>query len=150
MANTFRGKAQISGVSGTVTVAAAAWNLLKESAQISRTFEEDIIKDEAAEDCAWRASNQKDEGTIGFRLVDTGTPTTQANIETFCTNLLSTPYATIVLSGFKPAAFNGSYQAVSGQDLSLANTTAGTGSIKLRKYVDSTQQTLSTTVFTPS
>jgi hypothetical protein len=148
--NTYRGKAQISGVSGTVTVAAAAWNLLKESAQISRNFEEDIIKDETAGDCAWRASNQKDEGTIGFRLVDTGTPTTQANIETFCSNLLDAPYATIVLSGFKPAAFNGSYQAVSGQDLNLSNTTAGSGSIKLRKYVDSTQQTLSTTVFTPS
>lgn len=150
MANTFRGKAQISGTSGTVTVAAAAWRLLKESARISRTFEEDIIKDEANGDCAWRASNQKDEGEIGFRLVDTGSPTTEANIESFCAALLNTPYATIVLSGFKPAAFNGSYQAISGQDMSLANTTAGSGSMKLRKYVDSTQQTLAVTAFTPT
>ena len=150
MSNTFRGKAQISGVNGTVTVAAAAWKLLKESAKISRTFDEDIIKDENASDCAWRASNQKDEGDIGFRLVDAGTPTSQANIEAFCNALLANPYATIVFTLFTPAAFNGSYQAVSGQDLSLSNTTAGSGSMKLRKYVDGAQQTLSTTVFTPS
>jgi hypothetical protein len=150
MANTFRGKAQISGVSGTVTVAAVAWKLLKEGSRISRGFEEDIIKDETGNDSAWKASNVKDEGDIGFRLVDTSTPTTEANIETFCTNLLGNPYATIVLSGFKPAAFNGSYQAISGQEMSLSNTTAGSGSMKLRKYVDATQQTLSTTAFTPT
>jgi hypothetical protein len=150
MANTYRGKAQISGVNGTVTVAAAAWRLLKESSGITRNFEEDIIKDENNGDCAWKASNVLDEGEIGFRLLDTGSPTSEANIETFCSNLLDNPYATVTLSGFKPAAFNGSYQAISGQNLNLSNTTAGSGTLRLRKYVDSTQQTLSTTAFTPS
>lgn len=148
MANTFRGKAQISGVSGTVTVSAVAWTLLKESVKLTNTFDEDIIKDETANDAAWRASNEKDEGDIGLRLVDTGTPSTQANIELFTAAL--TPYATIVLSGFKPAAFNGSFQNVSGRDLSLTNTTAGSGSLKLRKYTDATQQTLSVTPFIPT
>ncbi len=148
MANTFRGKAQISGVSGTVTVAAAAWSLLKESVKLTNTFEEDIIKDETGNDAAWRASNERDEGDIGLRLVDTGSPSSQANIETFCAAL--TPYATITLSGFKPARFNGTFQNASGADSTLSNTTAGSMSLKLRKYTDATQQTLSTTAFVPT
>jgi hypothetical protein len=148
MANTFRGKAQISGVSGTVVAAAVTINLLKEGAQLTHTFEEDVIKDETGNDAAWKASNERDEGSVSLRLVDTGTPTSQANIETFCAAL--GPYAVVVLSTFKPARFNGSYQLVSGSDYSLSNTTAGTVGLKLRKYVDTTQQTLSTTAFTPS
>ncbi len=148
MANTFRGKAQISGVSGTVTVAALAWTLLKENVKLTNSFDEDIIKDETANDAAWRASNEKDEGDIGLRLVDTGTPSTQANIEAFCAAL--TPYATIVLSGFKPARFNGSYQTISGTDYSLTNTTAGSASLKLRHYTDATQAALSVTPFIPT
>ena len=148
MANVFRGKAQISGVSGTVTVAAVAWSLLKESVKLTNNFEEDIIKDEQNNDAAWRASNEKDEGDVGLRLVDTGTPTSQANIELFCAALV--PYATVAFTAFKPARFNGSYQLISGADYSLSNTTAGSASLKLRKYTDATQQTLSTTVFTPT
>lgn len=148
MANIFKGKAQISGVSGTVTVAAVAWTLLKENMKLAHTFEEDIIKDETGNDTAWRSSNEHDQGDVGLRLVDTGGGSSQANIETFCAALA--PYATVVLTLFKPTRFNGSYQIVSGSDYSLSNTTAGSVGLKLRKYVDSTQQTLSVTTFTPS
>lgn len=117
---------------------------------MSRTFDEDIIKSEKSEDCAWRASNQKDEGDVGFRLVDTSTPTSEANIEAFCLALLAAPYATISFTEFVPDTFNGNYQAISGQDMSLSNTTAGSGSMKLRKYVDATQQLLSVTPFVPT
>lgn len=148
MANIFRGKAQISGVNGTVTVSAVAWELLKESAQITNEFELDVVKNENGRDFAWKAGNNQDMLTIGFRLVDTGSSTSEARIESFCNAL--TPLAAITLSSFKPARFNGSYQVISGNELSLSNTQAGTGSLKLRKYVDGDQQTLSTTEFTPT
>lgn len=148
MANIFRGKAQISGVNGTVTIAAAAWELLKESARITNEFGLDEIMNENGRDVAWRASNEKDNMEVGIRLVDTGTASSEARIETFCNAL--TPLAVITLSSFKPARFNGTYQLMSGSDYSLSNTTAGSGSLKLRKYVDADQQTLSGTVFTPT
>lgn len=148
MANIFRGKAQISGISGTVTVNAVAWTLLKESIKLTNNFELDVIKDETGNDAAWRASNEMDDGDIGLRLVDTGTPTSQANIETFSAAL--TPLVTIALSGFKPARFNGSYRLMTGTDYSLVNTTAGSAGLKLSKYVDSAQQVLSVTAFVPT
>ncbi len=148
MANIFRGKAQISGVNGVVTVSAVAWELLKESAQISNEFDLEEIKNENGRDFAWKASNEKDNATIGFRLVDTGSASSEARIENFCNAL--TPLVGITLSSFKPARFNGSYQLMSGGDYNLSNVQAGTGSLKMRKYVDADQQTLSTTVFTPT
>lgn len=146
--NIFRGKAQISGVNGTVTIAAVAWELLKESAQITHEFELEEIKNENGRDFCWKASNEKDNATVGFRLVDTGTASSEARIENFCNAL--TPLAVITLTSFKPARFNGTYQLMSGGDYNLSNVQAGTGSIKMRKYVDADQQTASGTVFTPS
>ena len=150
MAIVFKGKAQISGVNGTVNVDGVGWALLKESMRISRVHDEDIIKDENGQDAAWSARNQKDEGDIGFRLVDTGSPTTEANIEQFCSALMDNPYAVITLSNCTPEIFEGDYQAISGQELNLSNTTAGGGSLKLRKYVDEDQRNLSVATFTPT
>lgn len=145
MANTFRGKAQVAGVSGTFT-APAAFYPLKESMRFSHAFEEDIIKDEQGNDAAWRAFNEKFEGDIGMRLVVTSGSNTFAAAEALAAQL--TPYQIVTITGCDIAAWNTSYQVVSGSDIGLTNTTAGSMSWKLRRYVDTTQNALA--VSTPT
>lgn len=143
MANTFRGYAQVAGVSGTLTVAAVALYPLKESMKFSHSFDEDIIKDEGGNDAAWRAFNEKYEGDIGMRLVMTGSPSTFANAKALAASI--TPYATVAIAGCDISSWNTSYQIVPGSEVGLTNTTAGTMSYKLRRYVDTTQNALATT-----
>jgi hypothetical protein len=146
MANTFRGYAQVAGVSGSLTVAAVALYPLKESMKFTHNFEEDIIKDEQGNDAAWRAFNEKYEGDLAMRLVMTGSPSTFANAKALAAAL--TPYAIVAISGCDIAAWNTSYQVITGSDIGLTNNTAGSMSWKLRRYADSTQNTLA--VSTPS
>ncbi len=143
MANTFRGKAQIAGITGTIAIADVVVYPLRESVSLTHEFDEDIIKDEQGNDAAWRAFNERNSGRVGMRLVDVGSPTSKANIEDFCAAL--TPYAKITFAGTEPSVFDGDYQLVSGSERSLTNTTAGTMTLTLRQYVDATQQLLSVT-----
>jgi hypothetical protein len=147
MANTFRGYAQIAGVSGVFT-APAAFYPLKESMKFSHAFEEDIIKDEQGNDAAWRAYNEKYEGDIGMRLVVTA-PGAQTTVAAAALAAQLTPYQIVTISGCAIAAWNTSYQVVSGSDIGLTNTTAGSMSWKLRRYADSAQNVLATTAFVP-
>ena len=147
MANTFRGLAQIAGVSGVLTTTVALYPL-KESMKFSENFEEDIIKDEAGNDAAWRAFNEKYEGDIGMRLVvTTGGTQSTAGVNALVAAL--TPYKIVTISACAVTSFNASYQVISGSDVGLTNTTAGTMSWKLRRYVDGAQNILATTAFTP-
>src|SRR5690606_29178446 len=103
----------------------------------------DIIKDEQGNDAAWRAFNERYEGDIGMRLVHTGSPSTIASAKALAASL--TPYAIVTIASCEIAAWNTSYQVVSGSDVGLVNTTAGSMTYKLRRYVDSAQNTLATT-----
>lgn len=143
MANTFRGKAQVAGVSGTLTIDSVVLYALKENMKASHSFEEDIIKDEQGNDAAWRAYNEKYEGDIGMRLVHTGTPSTFADAEALAA--FQTPYAIVTIADCDITAWNTTWQVVSGGDIGLTNTTAGSMTFKLRRYVDSTQNTLAAT-----
>ena len=147
MANTFRGYAQVAGVSGTFS-APAAFYPLKESMKFTQNFDEDIIKDEQGNDAAWRAFNEKFEGDIAMRLVVTA-PGTQSSAAAKALAALLTPYQIVTLTGCDIAAWNTSYQVVSGSDIGLTNTTAGNMTWKLRRYANSAQNILATTVFTP-
>jgi hypothetical protein len=144
MANTFRGKAQVAGITGTLTIAAAVLYALKENMRMSHNFEEDIIKDEQGNDAAWRAFNEKFEGDIGMRLVHTGTPSSFANAKALAA--AATPYAIITITDCDIAAWNTTWQVISGSDIGLTNTTAGSMSFKLRRYVDATQNALAATI----
>lgn len=146
MSNTFLGKAQVAGTSGALTVATVALNPLKESMEFTHHFEEDIIKDEQGNDAAWRAFNERYEGDLKMRLVDTSTPSTFAQAKALAAAL--TPYAIVAITGCDIAAWNTSYQIISGSSVDLKNTTAGGMSWRLRRYADATQNTLATT--TPS
>ena len=143
MANTFRGKAQVAGVSGTLTIAAAVLYALKESMKMTHDFEEDIIKDEEGNDTAWRAFNEKFMGDIGMRLVHTGTPSTFALANALAAAL--TPYAIVTIADCDIAAWNTTWQVISGGDTGLTNTTAGSMTFKLRRYADTTQNALAAT-----
>ncbi len=144
MANTFRGRAQVAGVSGTFS-APAAFYPLKESMKFSHAFEEVIIKDQQGNDASWRAFNEKFEGDIGMRLVIISPGSNTAAAAAALAAQL-TPYQVVTITGCDISAWNTSYQVVSGSDIGTTNTTAGSMSWKLRRYVDATQNTLAATV----
>jgi len=147
MANTFRGYAQIAGVSGVLSAPAAIYPL-KENMKYAQNFEEDIIKDEQGNDAAWRAFNEKYEGDIGMRLVvTTGGTQSTAGVQALVAAL--TPYQIVTISGCAVTAWNTTWQVISGGDVGMTNTTAGTMSWKLRRYANVTQNALAATVFTP-
>lgn len=144
MANTFRGKAQVAGTSGTLTISAAILYALKENMGLNHDFSEDIIADEQGNDCAWRGFNEKYMGDIGMRLVHTGSPSSFANAALLAAALV--PYAIVTIASCDIAAWNTTWQVVTGGSSGLKNTTAGDMSFKLRRYVDSTQNTLAATI----
>jgi hypothetical protein len=146
MANTFRGKAQVAGVSGTLTIAAVVLYALKENMKASHAFDEDIIKDEQGNDASWRAFNEKYDADIMMRLVHTNPTSTVAGAKALAA--FQDPYAIVTISDCDLTEWNTTWQIVSGGEIGLTNTTAGTMSFKLRRYVDSTQNTLAAT--TPS
>lgn len=146
MANTFLGKAQVAGTSGTLAVGNVTLNALKEGMDFTHQFEEDIIKDEQGNDAAWRAFNEKYEGDIKMRLVDTGNSSSFAGAAALAATL--TPYAVVTISDCTIESWNTTYQVIPGSSVGLVNTTAGNMSWKLRRYADSAQNTLATT--TPS
>ncbi len=145
MANTFLGKAQVAGVSGTLTISAAVLYALKESMEVTHEFSEDIIQDEQGNDAAWRAFNEKHMGDIGMRLVHTGTSGTSTFANAKLLAALQVPYAVVTISACDIAAWNTTWQVVSGGKIGLKNTTAGDMGFKLRRYVDATQNTLAAT-----
>ena len=143
MANTFRGYAQVAGVSGTFS-APANFSPLKEGMDLTHEFEEDIIKDEQGNDAAWRAFNEKFMGDIKMRLIHTGSPTSLAAAKALAAQL--TPYQIVTLTGNDLGTiWNTSWQVISGGTIGQTNTTAGSMAWKLRRYVDTTQNTLATT-----
>lgn len=143
MANTFLGKAQVAGTSGTVTIAAVALSPLKEGMDLTHEFEEDIIKDEQGNDAAWRAYNEKYMGDIKMRLVDMEAGSSFANAKALAAALV--PYAVVTITGCDIAAWNTTFQLISGSSLGLTHTSAGSMAWKLRRYTDATQNTLAST-----
>jgi hypothetical protein len=139
MAQTFRGRAQVEGVTNAIDV------ILKKTMQsmkLTQTFDEEINKDEHGNDCAWKANNEKYEGDISLKLMSTGTDT-RAQVATAAAFLA--PYAVVTISTCEVTAWNTTYQVISGNDIDLGNTKVGDITFKLRRYADSTQNTLAAT-----
>jgi hypothetical protein len=147
MAQTFRGRAQVEGVTNAIDV------ILKKTMQsmkLTQTFDEEINKDEHGNDCAWKANNEKYEGDISLKLMSSGAgitvPDTRATVAAAAAFLA--PYAVVTISTCEVTAWNTTYQVISGNEIDLGNTKVGDISFKLRRYADSTQNTLAAT--TPS
>ena len=139
-----RGKAQVSGINGWT--ADVILYPSPTSVKLSHRFEESVVKDNLGYDCAWRGYNEMIEGDLEMILIDqTGSPTVahaKAGAAFFAM------FATVTISGCDVTALNTTYQVISGAEITLKNTDTGVISFKLRRYVDSTQNTLAVT--TPS
>lgn len=140
MANVFRGKAQVSGTKFLCDVILYP---IAQSMKLTQNFEEDIVQDEQGADYAWRARNEKYEGDLGMILIDKSSTSLAANAKTGAAFLA--PYAVLTISTCDVVAWNTTYQLVSGSDIDLQNTQTGKMSFKLRRYADSTQNTLAAT-----
>ena len=132
---TKRGKAVVDGLVGIFDLIVYP---LAQTGKMSANFEEETVKDAHGFDVSWIARNLHYLNDFAFKLVgDTQSHAISGGV-------FIAPFATVTLSGFDLAAFNGTYQNVSGQDIDLANTKVGDMSVKLRRYDDAAQNTLAT------
>lgn len=136
---TKRGKANVEGIPGSIDLVVYP---VAQSGKMTANFEEEVIKDVHGFDAAWLARNLHYLNDHAFKLLGD----TQAHA--VAGGAFIAPYATVTLSGFDLAAFNGTYQNISGQEIDLGNTKVGDFATKFRRYDDATQNTLSQT--TPS
>jgi len=136
---TQRGKAVLEGIAGTFDVITYP---IAQTGKLTQNWEEELVKDEHGFDAAWLERNVHYLADFSFKIVgDTAAHAQGAAV--FLAAL-----ATVTLSGFQAAAFNGSYQNISGADIDLSNVKVADLALKLRRYDDTTQNTLSQT--TPS
>jgi len=135
-------KRGLAGVDGVVGALDAIVYPVAQSGKQTLNYEEDIVKDNLGFDAAWRARNTHRLNDFGFKLLGD----TAAHAKTGATMLA--PLATVVLSGFDVADFNGSYQNISGQEIDLGNTKVGDMMLKLRRYDDAGQN--ASAIATPS
>lgn len=137
MPNTFRGKAQVSGSKITVDVILYP---IANSLELTQNWDEDILKDEIGDDYAVRAHNEKYEGDLGMIAVDKSSTSLIANAQTGAAFL--TPLTTCTITTCLVAAWNSTYQLMPGNKIAQGNDTHGKISYRLRKWADSTQNTL--------
>jgi hypothetical protein len=136
---TKRGKANVDGIRGTIDLVVYP---VAQSGKASQNWEEEIVKDASGFDAAWLARNHHYLNDFSFKLLGD----TAAHAEGGAAFIA--PLATVVLSAFEVAQFNGSYQNVSGAEIDLGNTKVGDFMLKFRRYADSAQNT--TAISTPS
>ncbi len=136
---TLRGKAQVSG---TAFVADVILYPIAQSLDLTQEFTEQIVEDEQGQDTAWRAYNEKYMGDIGMILIDKSAvgSTTASNAKSGAA--FFAPLAIVTISTCDAAAWNTTFQIVSGSKIGNKNTETGTIAFKLRRYADSTQNTL--------
>lgn len=140
MAQTFRGRAQVEGVTNAIDV------IIRKTVQrmgLTQEFDEQINLDEHGNDCAWKANNEKYMGELELTLVATDT-STRAQVATAAAFLAA--YAVITISTCEVTAWNTTYQNISGASINLENVAAGKMSFRVRRYADSTQNTLAATI----
>jgi hypothetical protein len=161
MSITFRGKAVVEGIMGVFNV--IAYNL-QQTGKATQNWDEEIITDVHGGHTAWIGRNEHLLSDFGLKFVDissassatqaasaissTGTPGSLATSGASLSLLgqpFMTPYSAVSLGSFTISGFNGLYQVVSGNDADLANTKVGDWNLKLRKYADAAQATLSIT-----
>lgn len=136
---TKRGKAVVEGVDGALDVVVYP---VQQSAKATQNWDAEELKDEGGFDMAWLSRNHHYLNDHAFKIVgDTAAHAAAGGV-------FLAPWATVTISGFDLAQFNGTYQNISGAEIDLGNTKVGDLMLKLRKYADSTQNTLSQT--TPS
>ena len=140
MALTFRGRAQVEGVTNAIDV---ILNHTMRTMGMTQSFDEVINQDEHGEDCAWKASNEKYEGDLDMWLMATST-STRAQVASSAA--FSDPLTFITISTCEITHWNGGWQIVNGGAINLENAATGKQSYRLRRYAGTTQRTLASTI----
>ncbi len=133
---TKRGKASVEGIPGSIDVVVYP---LAQTAKLAQNFTEEIIFDIHGFAAAWLARDTHYLADFGFKLLG------DTQLHAVAGGAFLAPFATVTLSGFDLGAFNGTYQNISGAEIDLGNTKVGDLALKLRRYDDATQNTLSQT-----
>ncbi len=136
---TVRGKAVVEGFDITFDVVLYP---VQQTGKMTQNFEEEIIKDPHGFDVSWLARNEHEMFDIGLKLLG------DTHAHALAGAAFLAPLAVVTVSGAAVSLLNTTYQVVSGGDIDLGNTKVGDFNLKLRKYADSTQNTLAAT--TPS
>jgi hypothetical protein len=139
MPNVFRGKAQVSGTDAVGNFDIIVYPV-NETQRLTHEFEEDIVQDNTGSDMAWRSRNEKILGEIGVFFVADTVAHSKTGAAFFA------PYAIMTVSNCAVAAWNTTWQLVSGSDIDQKNTDIARGHFRWRRYVDATQNTLAAAV----
>jgi hypothetical protein len=146
MPQSFRGKAQVAGLlssDGTAIVFDVILYPMPQSMKLSQEFDEDITQNEIGDDCGWRARNEKFMGDVGMKLMDKSATSLIANAKTGAA--FHAPYAIITITKSAVAAWNTTWQNISGGGIDQDNVKIGDINFRLRRYSDATQNTLAAT-----
>jgi hypothetical protein len=137
MAITHRGKAVVEGTAGAFDLIVYP---ITQKGDLEANWEEEIVKDVHGGDAAWLARNLHYLANFSFKVVGDSAANAKAGAA------IIAPLATVTLSAFDIAAFNGVYQNMSGQKIDLSNVTVADMSTKFRRYDDAAQAALAATV----
>ena len=132
------GKAQIDGIGG-VTFTVLSPNPTPQTGRLSVAADLSTEKDGRGFDNAWRWRNLHYNVTWTFVLQGT----TFANAQSSGT--VVNPGTKVTIASCEVAAYNGDWVVMEGASYDLGNTKAATMDIPLRRYADSSQNSLATT-----
>lgn len=130
---TVRGKASMSGNTATFDVILYP---VQQSMKASQEWEEEIVKDAVGQDAAWLARNEKYMGDLSMKLIGDTAAHAQAG------GAFLGPLAIVTITSCLVTLWNSTWQVVPGGDVGLQNDKVGDITFKLRRYSDSTQNTL--------
>ncbi len=136
------GRAHVHGIAnnGTTYTITGYATFSLEALSLAHNFRLKEVIDENDSDAALCATNANIEMDITFKPA-ADTKAAAAGIAVFLA-----PLTTVVLSNFKVAVANGSWIYVGGGKIDLTANDNAKQTLRVRRYVDSTQNTLLTTV----
>lgn len=127
----------ITNLTTAITILGYA-TFLPQSVNATQNFEEKVTKDANGADANWTTQNEHSIVKIKF-VMSGATRAAAAAIGAFVS-----PLAKVTLANFLVSTLNGDYQNMSGATIDLGNEKNGEVDLTLRKYADSTQNTLAT------
>jgi len=131
-----RGKGAVEGCAGLFDVILTGSYGGLQSASTTHNFELEVVKDNAGQDGAWRSRNEMVELEADFKMLGTTAALAKASAA------LLAPLAVVTISACDITEWNTTYCVIPGASQKLKNDAIGDLSVKLRRYVDATQNTL--------
>jgi hypothetical protein len=134
-----RGKASVSGIAGTMDVILYP---VMQTAKFSHKIDLKVVQDAQGDDAAWKWNNEQVEADWMMKLLGDTIAHAKAG------GAFLAPGAVITCSGFDLSFINTTWVYMGDGTIDLKNDDVGDNGFKVRKYVDSTQNTAFST--TPS